>query len=382
MVYEIHAYYKMCLLDYVADPLGISIFLVLFSSIILCVVYFSQSKGSTFYLPSKPCVANDKSALHIQELWVYPMKSCAGISLRQASLTLRGIMHGMTLIKQVSFFLDREFMVVRSKNGVFVSQRQYPQMCLIRTAFESDSLLLFFESHPLGPLILPLDKKSSSLGEYRRVSIWSDVDVNALDQGDHAALWISFVIDRKTRLDPFFDNKTSSLSTIPPFRIVRCPPETTRLVSHSYRKSEFEQCAFADGFPYLLTSVKSLEKVSTWAKEDVPMNRFRPNIVVSGAQHAFAEDWWESISIGNQLFRLSKPCSRCTIPQIDQKVGRRGKEPLKSLKTHRLVNEEVYFGQNLVCTSFPENVTSDQEFANIRVGDAIRIEKIKQNIVY
>jgi uncharacterized protein YcbX len=109
-----------------------------------------------------------------------------------------------------------------------------------------------------------------------------------------------------------------------------------------------DQTGFADGFPFLLISEASLADLNRRIGRTLPMQRFRPNLVVRGCA-PYAEDHWRRIRIGGVGFRLVKPCSRCIIPSIDPATGERdGSEPLATLSRYRQTGNKVYFGQNLI----------------------------------
>ena len=110
--------------------------------------------------------------------------------------------------------------------------------------------------------------------------------------------------------------------------------------------------SFADGFPLLLTSVGSLDHFGRWLAADgdqpVPMNRFRPNVVVSGFKKPWDEDRWRRIRIGSVSFRVAKPCGRCIVTTTDQTTGERGRQPLRMLARHRRFGKSLVFGQNII----------------------------------
>ena len=108
-----------------------------------------------------------------------------------------------------------------------------------------------------------------------------------------------------------------------------------------------DQVSFADGFPFLLLSVASLDKLNRRLSLSVSMDRFRPNIVIEGCE-PHAEDRWDRIRIGEVPFRFAKPCARCLVTTVDQTTGERGREPLRTLSTYRTVDGQILFGQNLV----------------------------------
>ena len=134
-------------------------------------------------------------------------------------------------------------------------------------------------------------------------------------------------------------------------------PEVERRVDPHYADPR-DRVGFADGFPLLLTNEASLAELNHRLPGPVSMNRFRPNVVVEG-HRAFEEDDWDRIDIGSISFRVSKPCARCQIPNVEQSTGTMGKEPMRTLATFRRIDGEIIFGQNLV---------HDNE-GTLRVGD-------------
>jgi uncharacterized protein YcbX len=205
--------------------------------------------------------------------------------------------------------------------GRAITQRTHPLLARIVPAVGNDELML---SAPAGPpLVLPLD---SAPAPRREVSIWRDV-VTAADLGDDAARWISDALGAAARL-------------------VHMPDDSVREVNRAYGR-EGDRVAFADAYPLLLISQASLDDLNRRLERPVPMNRFRPNLVVDGVA-PFAEDGWARIAIGGVPFDVVKPCARCEVPTIDQDTAIRGQEPIRTLAKFRRVGNDVYFGQNLI----------------------------------
>ena len=158
------------------------------------------------------------------------------------------------------------------------------------------------------------------------VTIWED-RCNAVTADPAAAEWF-----------------TGFLGT--PCRLVRMPASTVRQVDLGWAV-EGDRVGFADGFPFLLISQSSLDELNRRLDEPVPMDRFRPNVVVEGGE-PFAEDGWAHVTMGEVGFRVVKPCARCVITTTDQLSGERGREPLRTLATYRRFGNKVLFGQNLI----------------------------------
>jgi len=129
-------------------------------------------------------------------------------------------------------------------------------------------------------------------------------------------------------------------------QLVYMPDDVVRPVDPTYGVST-DRVSFADGFPFLLISQESLDDLNRRLAVPLPMNRFRPNLVVSGCA-PFAEDGWPGFAAGGVEFRVVKPCARCVITTTDQATGERGREPLRTLATYRNVGGKVMFGQNVI----------------------------------
>lgn len=245
----------------------------------------------------------------LESLHVYPVKSCGGIAARSWRVDERGLLY------------DRRWMVVDG-DGVFMSQRRWPRMALVRPRLTDDSLVL--RAPGLSDLELPLlpDTREPT----RPVWVWGD-RVEAQDAGEGAARWFR------------------DLLGAPRCRLVLQPEGSVRPVDPDYGRPG-DRVGFADGFPFLLISSASLEHLNSRLAEPVPMDRFRPNLVVSGcAPHA--EDGWRRVRVGPVSLRAVKPCARCDIPMIDQSTAIKGTEPLRTLARYRNVGGAVLFGQNL-----------------------------------
>jgi len=246
-------------------------------------------------------------------LYVYPVKSARGIALETAEITRIGIRH------------DRRFMLV-DDDGRFITQREHPELARLETAIEGSELHLTFDG--VGKLVLPLEPTQ---GELRPVRVWSD-EVAALDQGSDAKSFLGRALGVSASL-------------------VYMPEESVRVPSLEYALPE-DRVGFADGFPYLLASTDSLADLNRRLGHTLPMNRFRPNLVVSGCP-AYAEDTWRHLSIGGLAFEVVKPCSRCPITTTDQATGKRmGKEPLATLAGYHRFENQAAFAQNAVARSF------------------------------
>jgi uncharacterized protein YcbX len=246
----------------------------------------------------------------LSAMFHYPVKSMRGIALSTARALPRG------------FPDDRRWMVVDA-DGRYVTQRSHPRMALIAARLEEDEIVLSLSGMP----DLRVRARGHELGApLREVTIWADTCA-ARSLGERAARWLGDALGIRCDL-------------------VHMPDDTRRPVDPRYAASG-DIVGFADGFPYLLTTEASLAALNAALAAPVPMDRFRPNLVVSGTE-AFAEDGWTRITVGGTAFRVAKPCGRCVITTVDQATGEKGTEPLKTLATFRKRDEKVLFGQNLI----------------------------------
>ncbi len=254
------------------------------------------------------------TGLVLSELYLYPVKSLAGIQVTAWELDAFGLR------------FDRRWMVV-DRDGHFLTQRQHPQMAQVQSHIDAAGCLRLH--HPgLGEFEVP----PADPGAMRiEVTVWHDT-VAAVPVGKEADAWLSKAIGVVCR-------------------VVWFPDDVKRQVDTRYAKLG-ERTAFSDGFPLLLIGQGSLDDLNRrlGAKNlaPLPMRRFRPNLVVAGAP-PYAEDGWRRIAVGGIPMRVVKPCSRCAITTVDPEAGRfAGKEPLATLATYRKHGDKVYFGQNLV----------------------------------
>jgi hypothetical protein len=260
-------------------------------------------------------------AVIVQELRIYPLKSARGISLAHARVDHTGLQW------------DRHWLAIRA-DGTFLTQRTHPALARIATALGARGLCLRTEGQQ--PLDLPFD--GPGLG--REVRIWRDT-CEAADLGDAAAAWISTAVGE-------------------PARLVRSLPTPSRRADARFAGPRPVPLAFPDGYPVLVCNQASLDALNRRLPEALPIERFRPNVVLRGLE-PFAEDRIDCIQIGSVRLRLVKPCTRCIIPSIDPRTGLRGVDPLPVLRTFR-------FDPALRGSTFGEN-------AIIEAGFGARIER-------
>lgn len=275
----------------------------------------------------------NRQVIEITGLTVYPVKSMKGIALESAVLTPKGLEH------------DRRFMVVRD-NGAFVTQRDRPQMALVHTALEPGGLVL---SRPgFGQTFVPLDGEE---GERIHTRVWKD-ECETTDQGEVVSNWL-----------------TECLESTEPLRLVSMARDYVRPQGKPDKLGEKTQTLFADAAPFLVANEGSLAQLNgelaLRGHEAVPMNRFRPNIVVSGLP-AFSEHSSGVLQAENFAFRLCYPCQRCVVTTIDQltAVKNPGWEPYKTLCDINPMPDNrkaPAFGQNAVLETGAGSI--------IRLGD-------------
>jgi uncharacterized protein YcbX len=275
---------------------------------------------------------------HVSELFIYPVKSCRGVSLGEAELGRWGFLH------------DREFLVTDESYN-FLTQRNAQELATVEISVEGEWLLLKRANH--GELRVPL--RAPSVADNARspvqVTIFRD-QVLADDAGGEAAEWFSAVLQRRCRLvriGPSYSRKVPPTEIAPAHRAALAP-----------------DIPFTDAFPILLTAQESLADLNTRLPAPIPMSRFRPNIIVRGAP-AYAENDWDHLAIGGINFTGGAACLRCVITTTDQQTGQRdGPEPLRTLATYRRPTNGsgVMFGQYLV----------HHANGRLRVGDALTIQ--------
>jgi len=249
------------------------------------------------------------SNIEVHSLHIYPLKSCAAVDLSTAQVGDRG------------FVNDRILMLVE-EDGEFMTQRDHPRMALIQATIDMGMLSLSAGDMP--SMVHMLEDE----GAPQTVEVWGDL-CEAIDQGDEVADWCSRFLEV-------------------PCRMYMMRHGFQRNLDPEYRVSEGDHTGFADGYPFLLISQESLDDLNRRMEKPVPMNRFRPNIVVRGCE-PYAEDSWRRIQIGDVVLEVVKPCVRCVITTTDQKTAERFKEPLKTLAAYRRIDSGgVIFGQNLI----------------------------------
>jgi uncharacterized protein YcbX len=272
--------------------------------------------------------------MHLSGLFIYPVKSLRGFAVTGAEVDSLGLAG------------DRRFMVV-DENHVMLTQRSHPRMALVTTGLGPANLKLAAD----GAGSISVSRFSDPHAPLRSVAVWKTDGLLAEDCGDAPAAWLSDVLRVKCRL-------------------VRVGEKFLRPVLAPNIAGPGDVVGFADAFPFLVISETSLadlnDRLAAQGEEAVPMNRFRPNLVIAGCE-AFAEDNWPRLRIGEIAFHAGGSCTRCIMTTTDQLTGERGKEPLRTLATYRRDARdptEINFGQNLI---------HETKTGTLRVGDAVTL---------
>jgi len=292
-----------------------------------------------------------EAAATVKSILIYPIKSCRGIAVPQAPITSTG------------FRWDRQWLVVNAKGRAY-TQRVEPKLALVQVELPPEAFTedcqptaddhMVIRAPGMEPLKIPLAAEHATIDD---VSVW-EWSGSAFDEGAEAAEWFSTYFEKPSRLVRF---KEAS---------------ETRPTNPDYAQGY--KIMFTDCFPFLIASQGSLDALNEILKEPVPMNRFRPNILVDGCQ-PYSEDLWKTIKINNLTFQGVKLCNRCKVPTIDQDNGISGTEPTETLLTFRSDEvlrpshknkRQVYFGQNLVCK---ESLSGNNKGKIIKAGNPVYV---------
>ena len=272
--------------------------------------------------------------MHLTGLFIHPVKSLRACAVNSAEVDALGLVG------------DRRFMVV-DETGRFVTQRTLARMALVATALTADTLTLSADG--AGSIAVP--RAPDSRAPLRTVSVWKSEGLQAEDCGDAPAEFLSNFLHTRCRL-------------------VRVGEKFSRPLAKPGKERPGDKLSFADGYPFLLISEASLtdlnDRLVARGEDALPMDRFRPNLVVTGCG-AFAEDTWPRIRIGDVIFRAGGPCGRCIVTTTDQLTAERGKEPLRTLATYRrdaVDPTDVNFGENLI---------HETKSGTLHIGDAVEV---------
>jgi uncharacterized protein YcbX len=259
---------------------------------------------------------------------IYPLKGCRAVDLDEAVVEPWGLAG------------DRRWLLVDTE-GLFITQREHPALARLVVGYGAGAdIAVSCDGYPPLRVAAP-----GGCQELLKVTVWRST-VLAASAGPEADAWFSAYLGQ-------------------PVRLVYLDDPTRRAVDPEFG-ADGDTVSFADGYPLLLTSTGSLDQLGQWLTADgdqpVPMNRFRPNVVVSGFG-PWEEDRWRRIRIGSVSFRVAKPCGRCVVTTTDQTTGERGRQPLRMLARHRRFGKSLVFGQNLI----PDSP------GLIRVGDPMQV---------
>lgn len=277
--------------------------------------------------------------MNVTEINIYPVKSLGGISLKESIVEKRG------------FEFDRRWMLT-GKNGEFFTQREFPKMATLSVEINEESLSVSNSENE--KIEVPFQFEKSEL---QKVTVWNSV-CDALILPNEISGWFSNVLETECQM-------------------VYMPDESEREINKIFNQNN-EIVSFADGYPFLLIGENSLNDLNEKLEFKLPMNRFRPSIVIDGAE-AFAEDAWEKIQIGETIFRATKPCARCVMTTVEQEKGEfDGREPLKTLAKYRLAKNifpETFDSLDLNANAvlFGKLFVAENSGGKIKIGDAVNI---------
>ncbi|NXY98664.1 MOSC domain-containing protein [Streptomyces sp. BR123] len=269
--------------------------------------------------------------LYVQKLHVHPVKSVAGTAPDEVAVEPWGLS------------ADRRWALVDSQ-GKVITQREQPRLALASARpLEGGGVVLSAPGMPDLAVDVP------EPGPLEPVALFGK-KVETVVAARAAADWAGTYLGITVRLVHLDD------------------PAVRRPVDPDYALPG-ETVSLADGYPVLLTTLASLDALNSMIAQGdhpqegpLPMNRFRPNVVVAGAE-AWAEDGWRRVAIGDAVFRGARECGRCIVTTTDQRTAERGKEPLKSLARHRRIGRSLAFGRLLVPV----------RTGTVRVGDEVSV---------
>ncbi len=257
----------------------------------------------------------------LSKILVYPVKSLGWLEPPKWVVRKRG------------FELDRRWMLADA-NGNFVSQRRFPQLALLKVK-KGENKLLVRDSISNDSIEIPFEPETNRIFN---VKIFND-ETSGIIVSKELSNWFTEFLKEKVEL-------------------IFMPENFIRKVNPKYG-SKSDVVSFADGFPYLLINSASVAELNGRLKNKIPPERFRPNLIIEG-KTPFEEDKWKKIKIGEIIFKVVKPCSRCTVITVNQDTGETDAEPLKALSSFRKINNKVMFGQNLIAENEGTLKTGDK----------------------
>ena len=257
---------------------------------------------------------DEEPGVRLASIHIYPMKAARAVDLDESVVEPWGLAG------------DRRWLLV-DEDGRFVSQREERSLARVVVTYGplAETISVSAAGFPGRQIAAP-----AAGAPMLKVTVWGST-VLAAAAGPEGDAWFSAYLGR-------------------PVCLVYLDDPTRRPIDPEYGR-DGDVVSFADGYPLLLTSTGSLDELGRWLTEDggqpVPMTRFRPSVVVTGAP-PWAEDRWRRIRIGAVEFRIVKPCGRCVVTTTDQITGERGPQPLKMLGRRRRLGQELVFGQNMI----------------------------------
>jgi uncharacterized protein YcbX len=269
-------------------------------------------------------------AIAVTQLYRYPVKSCRGEPVQRA------------VVERWGFAGDRRWMLV-DEDGECITAREYPRLILVRPQLVEGGVR--FTGPHADELVVTIPT-----GDPIDVTVHGRGPFPALRADERACAWFATLIGA-------------------PARLVYQADPSARIPNQAFAGPD-DRVSLADGYPFLITTEDSLAAVNGWIatgpmaeQGPLPMQRFRPSIVVSGVP-AWTEDGWRRLRIGGLTFRAVKGCDRCVLTTIDPETARKGKEPIATLARHRKWDGLTWFGMNLV---------PDEPFGTLHVGDDVEL---------
>ena len=252
--------------------------------------------------------------MRVASLHIYPVKGCHRVDLDRSPVEPWGLAG------------DRRWLIIDPDTGRFITQRETVRLTQVQPVPTPDGLVLRAPGRPELAVAAPVG------GDLVDVTVWTFTGLATL-AGPAADDWLTAALERKVRL-------------------VWLDDPTRRGIHPAWPE---DRVSFADGFPVLLANTASLDALNDAIAEGgslegpVPMTRFRPNIVITGAA-PWAEDAWTGgrVRIGSVIFRVPRPCDRCVVTTTDQETGERGREPLRTLGRIRNIDQALLFATNLI----------------------------------
>jgi uncharacterized protein len=265
------------------------------------------------------------SSMSVTGLFVYPLKSGGCIPVNEACIAARG------------FEYDRRWMLI-DEDRAYINQIMQPRLARVSPSFTEAGLQV--QAPQMETLTIPYEPETDQVLTVKVLKKFCE----AVVVNTQASQWFSDFLHQ-------------------PCQLVYMPETTRRPVNPAYALHQ-DIVSFANGYPFHLVGQASLDVLNQRLRQPLPMNRFRPNIVIAGAA-PFAEDRWQTIRINTQCFSLVKPCNRCAVTIVDQETGERaGKEPLQTLASFRRFGKQVFFGRYVLSTSLG---------GTVKVGDPVEV---------